>query len=105
MDEWKILSHLYLAKNIQVIDLDMLGHCDFDAKYNWEHNDIPLHLQETTMKFVEVNHSCTQTQHIPYPNPHSDCSFSPTQSITFNTIISHFTKIEPATPFKMVQMV
>jgi hypothetical protein len=53
-------------------------------------------------QYVDLNCVYTQNQHSPSPNPPSMCSFSPTQNIAFNTIISHFTKKQPTPPLKMV---
>ena len=60
MYEWEILSYLHPGDNIQVDELDMLSHRDFDTNHNWAHTNIPLHLQESTISFIDVNHSSNQ---------------------------------------------
>ena len=70
MYEWEILSHLHPKNNIQVDDLDILGHRDIDTKHNWAHSQIPLHLQEYVISFIDVNRSSNQI-----PTPPCSTSF------------------------------
>jgi hypothetical protein len=49
LDEWEILSQLHPTNNIQISDLDMLGHHDFDNNHNWNTTSIPFNLQEISI--------------------------------------------------------
>ena len=60
MHEWKFLSQLHPGNNLEVDDLDMLGHRDFDSNHNWNHTTIPSTLHETAENFIEFNRSFTQ---------------------------------------------
>ena len=55
MDEWELLSQMRPSNNIQVNDLEMLGHREFDKNHNWSHNNIPTHLHVTTTSFIDLN--------------------------------------------------
>jgi len=102
IDEWKILSHLHPRNNIDVDDLDILSHRDFDSNQNWALTNIPPTLQETTIHFIESSRSANPIQHVPSSNPNRLASLSPTQKIAFNTILSHFTTTSPIAPLKMI---
>ena len=43
LSEWELLSQLHPGNNLQLDDLDMLGHRNFDTNHNWGHTQIPLH--------------------------------------------------------------
>ena len=42
LDEWELLSQLHPTNDIQISDLDILGHHDFDKNHNWHDTTIPL---------------------------------------------------------------
>ena len=55
MDEWELLSQIRPGNNTHIDDLEMLGHRDFDKNHNWTHNNIPTHLHETSIPFIDFN--------------------------------------------------
>ena len=80
----------------------MLGHRDFDKNHNWTHNNIPTHLRETTISFIDLNRlSILLHEDIPsFSNSHN--SLSPTQRIAFDLVMSHFRNTKYAEPLKLV---
>ena len=55
MDEWELLSEMRPGNNIEVNDLEMLGHREFDKSHNWSHSNICTKLHETTTSFIDLN--------------------------------------------------
>ena len=102
MNEWQILSQLHPSYNIAIDDLNMIGYLDFDVNHNWSQNIIPPPLQETTSNFIDFNHSAIQNQHHSFSDLPNDHTLSPTQSIAFTTIFSHFEAPSPKPPRKII---
>ena len=102
MDEWEILSQIRSDNNIHIDDLEMLGHCDFDKNHNWTHENIPTHLHETMISFIDLNRLSTQLHEDTQSLSNSHDSLSPTQCIAFDLVISHFRYSTPSQPLKMV---
>ena len=80
----------------------MIGHRDFDKNHNWTHNNIPTHLHETMISFIDLNRLSTQLHEDTTSLSISPDSLSPTQCIAFDLIISHFRNTTPAQALKMV---
>ena len=101
MSEWELLSQLHPGNNLQLDDLDMLGHRDFDTNHNWGHTHIPLHLQNLTISFLDLNRSSNQAELQPFSTPTPKC-FSPTQRKAFEIIMSHSTQHTTTKPLCMI---
>ena len=80
----------------------MLGHRDFDTKHNWCHMQIPLHLQNSAISFLDLNRSSNQAKLQPFPTPASPNYFSPTQRKAFEIIMSHSTQHNTTKPLCMI---
>ena len=80
----------------------MLGHRDFDTNHNWGHTQIPLHLQNSTISFLDLNSSSNQAELQPFSIPASPNCFSPTQRTTFEIIMSHYTQHTTTKPLRMI---
>ena len=80
----------------------MIGHRDFDKIHSWTHNNIPTHLHETTISFIDLNRFSTQLHEDTTSLSNSPDSLSPTQCIAFDLVISHFRNTTPSQPLKMV---
>ena len=102
MNEWEILYHLHPCYNIEIDSLEIIGHRDFDFNHNWSHTSIPLHLQETTINFIEFNCSNNQNQHRPLSTLPQYHTLSPTQQKYFTLVISHFKSPPPNPSLKII---
>ena len=102
MDEWELLSQMRPGNKIQVNDLEIIGHHEFDKNHNWSHNNIPTHLHETTTSFIDLNHLSIQL-HEDIPSFfNSPNSLSPTQRIAFDLVMSHFRNTRYAQLLKLM---
>ena len=102
MSEWELLSQLHPGNNLQLDDLDMLGHHDFDTNHNWGHTHIPLHLQNSTISIIDLNRSSNQAELQHFSTSASPNCFSPTQRTTFEIIMSHYTQHTTTKPLRMI---
>ena len=91
-----------LGNNIQIDDLEMLGHRDFDKNHNWTHKNITTHLHQTSTSFIDLNRLSIELHEDTLSLSNSPNSLSPTQRIAFDLVISHFRNTTPAQPLKMV---
>ena len=91
-----------LSNNIQVDNLEMLGHREFDKNHNWSNNNIPTHLYETTTSFIDLNHLSIQLHEDTPSFSNSPNSLSPTQYIAFDLVMSHFRNTTSVQPLKIV---
>lgn len=82
LGEWELLSQLHLSNNIQLSDLNMLGHCNFHNNHNSICTYVPIHMQETTVQFIDFNGSNHQIEHVDSSIPPYLDSLSPTQCTT-----------------------
>ena len=87
---------------IQIDDLEMLGHCDFDKLHDWTHNNITNELNPTTTSFIDLNCLSTQLHEDNLSLFNSLDSLSPSQRMAFDVVISHFRNTTPTQPLKMV---
>ena len=71
MDEWELLSQMRPGNNIQIDDLEMLGHRDFEKNHYWTHNNITTHFHETTTSFIDLNRLSTQLHEDTPSFPHN----------------------------------
>jgi hypothetical protein len=92
LDEWEMLSQLHPTNDIQISDLDMLGHHDFDNNHNWNTTSIPFNLQEIAIQFIENNHSHHQLPQPCYSNTPSSKTLSPTQLKSLSIVLKHSTE-------------
>ena len=102
MYEWELLSQMRPGNNIQIDDLEIPGHCDFEKNHNWTHNNITTHFHETATSFIDLNCLSTQLHEDTTSLSISLDSLSPTQHIAFDLVISHFRNTTPTQPLKMV---
>ena len=102
MSEWEILSHLHPGNNIQVDELDMLGHHDFETNHYQDKTHVPLHLQGSDISFIDVNRSSNQIPTPPCSTFNSPNCLSPTQHITFDLVMSHYRQHTNTNPLKLV---
>ena len=102
MSEWELLSQLHPGNNLQLDDIDILGHRNFDANHNWGHMHIPLHLQNSAISFLDLNRSSNQVELQPFSTLASPNFFSPTQYTTFEIIMSHYTQHTTTKPLRMI---
>ena len=90
------------GNNIQIDDLEMLGHHYFDKNHEWTHNNITNDLHRTTTSFIDLNRLSTQLHEDNLSLSNSLDSLSPTQRIAFDVVISHFRNTTSAPSLKMV---
>lgn len=87
---------------MEIDDIDMLGHCDFDSNHNWAHTTIPLPLQEIAIRFIDFSRSSTQIHSSLSPIPHLLTSLLPTQKISFTIVLTHFRNTSSIPPLWML---
>ena len=87
---------------MQIDDLEMLGHRDFDKNHDWTHNNITNDLHHTTKSFIDLNRLSTQLHEDNLSFSNSPDSLSPTQRMAFDVVISHFRNTTSAPSLKMV---
>ena len=85
-----------------MLNVEMLGHRDFDKNHNWTHNNITTDLHQTTTSFIDLNHLSTQLHEDNLLLSNSPDSLSPTQCMAFDVVIYHFRNTTSAPSLKMV---
>ena len=102
LDEWELLSQLHPTNDMQISDLDILGHRDFEKNHNWDDTTIPLILQELAIEFIQNNRL---DHHLPQPSysdtPNSQ-TLSPTQKKSHSIVMNHSVNILTSPPLRMV---
>ena len=88
--------------NIQIDDLEMIGHRDFDKNHDWTHNNITNNLHHTSTSFIDLNFLSTQLHEDNLSLSNSHDSLSPTQCMAFDVVVSHFRNTTSAPSLKMV---